>query len=162
MSETMNMRRRDVLKIAGVVSVGSLPTWLLAASGSSEVQVDVLVVGGGTAGTIAAIQAARAGARTMVVEMGSQLGGTTTTGGVTAVQLFHAWGKQVITGIGWELVTRAVELDGSKLPDLSRIPMPHGAPAVGVNGPLYAAVAEEACINAGVTLCYYEQPLSVQ
>jgi NADPH-dependent 2,4-dienoyl-CoA reductase/sulfur reductase-like enzyme len=42
--------------------------------------VDVLVVGGGTAGAIAAIQAARAGAKTALVEMGGQLGGTTTTG----------------------------------------------------------------------------------
>ena len=40
--------------------------------------VDVLVVGGGTAGAIAAIQAARAGAATVLVEMGGQLGGTTT------------------------------------------------------------------------------------
>jgi len=45
-------------------------------------EVDVLVVGGGTAGVIAAIQAARAGAKTLVVERGLQLGGTTTTGGV--------------------------------------------------------------------------------
>lgn len=151
-----------MLKIVGAGSVGALAARPLAATETSDVQADVLVVGGGTAGTIAAIQAARAGAKTLVVEMGSQLGGTMTTGGVTAVQLFHAWGKQVIAGIGWELVTRAVELDGAKLPDFSRIPMPHGAPAVGVNGPLYAALAEEACLNAGVTLCYYEQPLSVQ
>mgnify|MGYP000988993350 CR=1 FL=1 len=41
--------------------------------------VDVLVVGGGTAGTVAAIQSARAGARTTLVEMGPQLGGAITT-----------------------------------------------------------------------------------
>jgi choline dehydrogenase-like flavoprotein len=73
------MRRREVLKAAtvgmGAVSVGALPEWLRAASEESDNKVDVLVVGGGTAGTIAAIQAARAGARTMLVEMGSQLGG---------------------------------------------------------------------------------------
>ena len=45
--------------------------------------VDVLVVGGGTAGTIAAIQGGRAGLRTALVESGSQLGGVTTTGGVS-------------------------------------------------------------------------------
>ena len=44
---------------------------------------DVLVVGGGTAGTIAAIQSARAGAKTVLIERGSQLGGTMTTGGVS-------------------------------------------------------------------------------
>ena len=50
--------------------------------------VDVLVVGGGTAGTIAAIQAGRAGLRTALVESGSQLGGVTTTGGVSFPGLF--------------------------------------------------------------------------
>ena len=45
--------------------------------------VDILVVGGGTAGHVAAIQAGRAGARTMIVERNGQLGGTTTTGGVS-------------------------------------------------------------------------------
>ena len=64
----------------------------------------MLVVGGGTAGTIAAIQAARAGARALLVERGAQLGGMTTTGGVSFPGLFDAWGKQIIAGIGWELV----------------------------------------------------------
>jgi ribulose 1,5-bisphosphate synthetase/thiazole synthase len=45
-------------------------------------QVDVLVVGGGTAGHIAAIQAARAGVVVSVIEAGAMLGGTMTDGGV--------------------------------------------------------------------------------
>ena len=98
----------------------------------------------------------------MVVEMGSQLGGTTTVGGVTWPALFNAWGKQIIAGIGWELVTRAVELDGGKLPDISRPNQVHGGHAVGVNGQLYAALAEEACIEAGVAIGYYEMPLAVK
>ena len=52
---------------------------------TKSIETDILVVGGGTAGTIAAIQAARAGAKTVLVEFGSQLGGTTTTGGVVRV-----------------------------------------------------------------------------
>ncbi|HIA67676.1 TPA: FAD-dependent oxidoreductase, partial [Candidatus Poribacteria bacterium] len=72
---------------------------------------DVLVIGGGTAGTIAAIQASRLGKRTALVESGSQLGGVTTTGGVSFPGLFHAWGQQIVAGIGWELVTKAVALD---------------------------------------------------
>ena len=83
---------------------------------------DVLVVGGGTAGTIAAIQAARAGAKTLLVERGTQLGGTTTTGGVAFPGLFDAWGKQIIAGIGWELVKESVEMDGGQLPDFSKVP----------------------------------------
>lgn len=56
-------------------------------------ELDVLVVGGGTAGTIAAIQAGRAGASVLLVERGAQLGGTMTTGGVAFPGLFDAWGK---------------------------------------------------------------------
>ena len=63
-------------------------------------KADVLVVGGGTAGTIAAIQATRSGAKTVVLERGTQLGGTMTTGGVAFPGLFHAWGRQIVAGIG--------------------------------------------------------------
>jgi FAD-dependent oxidoreductase family protein/FAD binding domain-containing protein len=130
--------------------------------GSLTTEADVLVVGGGTAGTIAAIQAARAGAKTLLIERGSQLGGTTTTGGVAFPGLFDAWGKQVIAGIGWELVQRAVELDNGSLPDFSTIPERHWQNQVHVNQFVYALLAEEACINAGVRVAYYEFPLSVE
>jgi ribulose 1,5-bisphosphate synthetase/thiazole synthase len=36
---------------------------------------DVLVVGGGSAGVVAAIQAGRLGAKTILVEAGAQMGG---------------------------------------------------------------------------------------
>ncbi len=49
--------------------------------------IGVVVIGGGTAGVIAALQAARAGVRTAIVEMAGQLGGTMTTGGVSAPRL---------------------------------------------------------------------------
>ncbi|HBJ36888.1 MAG TPA: FAD-dependent oxidoreductase, partial [Planctomycetaceae bacterium] len=74
------------------VSASNLPQ---AAEPETTVDVDVLVVGGGTAGTIAAIQAGRAGASVLLVERNSQLGGTMTTGGVAFPGLFDAWGKQV-------------------------------------------------------------------
>jgi len=124
--------------------------------------VDVLVVGGGTAGAIAAIQAARAGARTLLVETAGQLGGTTTTGGVDYPGLFHAWGRQVIAGIGWELVLKAVQLDTGILPDFSTPPPRHSQHQVRVNGPLYAAILEEAFLEAGGQLRYYEVPRTVR
>lgn len=124
-------------------------------------KVDVLVVGGGTAGTIAAIQAGRAGARTLIVERHSQLGGTTTTGGVAFPGLFDAWGKQVIAGIGWELVRECVELDGGTLPDFSRVPRRHWQNQVHVNQFIYAILAEEKCEQAGVRVAYHEFPQAV-
>jgi len=117
-------------------------------------EVDVLVVGGGTAGHVAAIQAGRAGAKTLIVERNSQLGGTTTTGGVAFPGLFDAWGKQVIAGIGWELVKESVELDGGQLPNFARVPQRHWENQVHVNQFLYAILAEEKCAQAGVEIAY--------
>ena len=51
-------------------------------------EADVLVIGGGTAGTIAAIQAARAGATTLLVERGPHLGGTLTAGNANPERRF--------------------------------------------------------------------------
>jgi hypothetical protein len=129
-----------------------------------ETEVDVLVIGGGTAGTIAAIQAARIGAKTLLVERGSQLGGTMTVGGVAFPGLFHAWGKQVIAGIGWELVRQTVELDGGQLPDFAAPAPPgrHWVHQVLINPFLYAVLAEEACGLTGVDVCYYEFPVAAQ
>lgn len=123
-----------------------------------ETTADVLVVGGGTAGTIAAIQAARAGAQTVLVERGSQLGGTMTVGGVAYPGLFDAWGEQVIAGIGWELVKKTVATDGGSFPDFSKIPRRHWRNQLHINQFLYALIAEEACLKAGVEINYYECP----
>ena len=118
-------------------------------------EVDVLVVGGGTAGTIAAIQAGRAGASTLLVERGAQLGGTTTTGGVAFPGLFDAWGKQIIAGIGWELVKECVELDGGVFPNFAKVPRRHWQNQIQVNLFLYAILAEEKCEQAGVAIAFH-------
>ncbi|MHB8901700.1 MAG: FAD-dependent oxidoreductase [Thermoguttaceae bacterium] len=160
------MKRRDLLRAASAAAGALAVSPLLARADrvSAEIPeaVDVLVVGGGTAGTIAALQAALAGAKTALVEVGSQLGGTTTTGGVNYPGLFHAWGRQVIAGLGWQLVEKTVELDGGTMPDFSRFDLPHSALQVRINGQLYAALAEEACLKAGASLAYYQFPLSIE
>ena len=124
--------------------------------------VDVLIVGGGSAGHVAAIQVGRMGAKTVLLERNSQLGGTTTTGGVNFPGLFHAWGKQYISGIGWELVAKTVKIDGKKLQDFSKVPKSHPQHQVRVNAHLYALLAEEACLEAGVSLAYYQFPQSIE
>jgi len=131
------------------------------AEGSVTNEVDVFVAGGGAAGTIAAIQAARAGAKTLIMERNSQLGGTTTTGGMSFPGLFDAWGKQIIAGIGWELVRESVELDRGTLPDFSTVPQRHWQNQIRVNQFLYAILAEEKCRQAGVQIAYYESPQAV-
>jgi hypothetical protein len=76
---------------------------------------DVIVLGGGTAGVVAAIQAGRAGAKTLLIEKTGMLGGTMTSGGVNNPGLFFAGTRQVIAGIGWEVVTRCLTEAGEEL-----------------------------------------------
>ncbi|MAD80392.1 MAG: FAD-dependent oxidoreductase [Pirellulaceae bacterium] len=125
-------------------------------------EVDVLVVGGGTAGHVAAIQAGRAGAKAMVMERASCLGGMTTRGGVCFPGLFDAWGKQIIAGIGWELVKECVELDGGTLPNFAKVPQRHWQNQVHINQFLYYILAEEKCHEAGVKICYHEFPQAIK
>jgi hypothetical protein len=157
------LNRRAFLTSLGATSAGGVLAATAESKKARQLTADVLVIGGGTAGTIAAIQAGRLGARTVLVEAGSQLGGITTTGGVDFPGLFHAWGKQVIAGIGWELVTAAVELNGDNLPDFTKpTGRQHWRHQVRLCGALYAALAEEACVKAGVQLRYYESPAAVE
>lgn len=113
---------------------------------------DVVVVGGGPAGAIAAIQAARLGAQTLLVEKNGVLGGTTTSAAINYPGLFHAWGRQVVAGIGWELVCHAVREAHDHLPDFADYHRPPNQLQVRVNPAIYAAVLDEAVLSSGATL----------
>ncbi|PRD48862.1 FAD-dependent oxidoreductase [Sphingobacterium haloxyli] len=164
------MKRRSAIATLGAISLGLTTPRLLKGEMLQGPRVlkkemlttDILVIGGGTAGVVAAVQAGRAGKKTILVENGSMLGGTTTTGGVAFPGIFFAWGKQVIGGIGWEMVQEAVALNDDKLPDFS---VPHGRQhwhhQVRLNGPLYAMMIEDKCVEAGVNLRFYETPVEV-
>ncbi|TCL61778.1 FAD dependent oxidoreductase [Hydrogenispora ethanolica] len=69
---------------------------------------EVLIVGGGISGALAATAAARLGVRTLVVEQYGFLGGMLTAAGVGPMMTFHAGNKQVIQGLAAELVERLV------------------------------------------------------
>jgi ribulose 1,5-bisphosphate synthetase/thiazole synthase len=71
------------------------------------VEADVVVVGGGTAGFVAAIAAARAGAHTLLIERQGYLGGSLTGTYCTGPGFFGDSEKhQIIKGIGWEVMER--------------------------------------------------------
>jgi hypothetical protein len=118
-------------------------------------QYDVVVIGGGTAGVVAAIQAGSAHAKTLLVEKTGMMGGTTTVGGVNFPGLFHAWGRQVIAGIGWELVSRCVAETGGTLPDFGNYHRPHWQLQIRVNRYVYSALCDEMVTDAGVEVRFH-------
>lgn len=76
---------------------------------------DVCVVGGGSAGIAASVAAARAGARTILIERYGFLGGTSTAGMVGPFMTsWSADGRErIIAGVFAELVARMVALGGA-------------------------------------------------
>lgn len=70
---------------------------------------NVVIVGGGTSGTMAAIAAGRGGASVLLIEKNGFLGGVMTGAGVGPMMTFHAGDTQVIQGIMGEMVDKLVE-----------------------------------------------------
>ncbi|MFZ5832665.1 MAG: FAD-dependent oxidoreductase [Planctomycetota bacterium] len=81
---------------------------------------DVVVAGAGTAGVVAAIAAARGGAKTLLVERKGYPGGTVTEGGTALHSFFNLWKafpgvtkRQVVRGIPQEIVDRLARVGGT-------------------------------------------------
>ncbi len=115
-------------------------------------QYEVAVIGGGTAGVFAAIAAARSGARTVLVEKNSRLGGTVTGAGVNYPGLFFAWGRQIIGGPCWEAIERTAALGGAVLPQITYKPKRHYLEQIHLNKAVYIKVLNDLCREAGVTV----------
>jgi len=117
---------------------------------------DVIVCGAGTAGVIAAIQAGRAGARTLLVEKSGMPGGTLTVGGINYPAQFFAWGRRIIGGIGWELFRETCVVTGQPVPESTST-----SRHLRVDAAIFAALADAAIIAAGVELLYHAMPAAV-
>ncbi len=81
---------------------------------------DVVVAGGGTAGAVAAIAAARQGAKTALIEIKGYTGGTVTEGGTAMHSFYNLWKafpgvtkRQVVRGIPAEIIDRLVKVGGT-------------------------------------------------
>lgn len=79
----------------------------LSKASRSVPHYELIVMGGGPSGVMAATQAARMGVKTLLVERGGFLGGTLTMMGVSPMMSFHnPAGEQVVWGLADEMVER--------------------------------------------------------
>ncbi|MBI1857972.1 MAG: FAD-dependent oxidoreductase [Candidatus Melainabacteria bacterium] len=111
---------------------------------------NVLVVGGGVAGVAAAVSASRAGAKTILVEKNTFLGGMATGGLVTPMMKNALDAKNILTkGIFIEICDRIVKADGGAT-------FEDGNPGW-FNPEIYKIILDEICTESGVKLLFDTQ-----
>jgi flavin-dependent dehydrogenase len=119
---------------------------------------DVLASGGGMAGTVAAIAAAREGARTVLFERHGFLGGAATAG---AVGQFVGWetcaGRRVIAGLAEEIVRRLEAMDGSGGHGHFVMSTGHRMDRVEYDTEILKVVLDEMAHEAGVRVLLHSQ-----
>jgi hypothetical protein len=122
-------------------------------------EFDVVVAGGGTGGVVAALAAARHGARTVLIESKGYTGGTVVEGGTALHSFYNLWKafpqaekRQVVRGIPQEIVDR-LDLAGGTT---GHVEMSAGydydSVCTAIDTEIYKLVTLEMLEEAGVTL----------
>lgn len=119
------------------------------ASPTRILSADVFVAGAGPAGFVAAIAAARGGAKVTLAESFGFPGGMATAGLVGPISKFNFGGQRVVGGIAWEFVERMAALGGA-ITDLPKGNVPFEAE-------VYRRVAREMLEEAGVRCLWQTQ-----
>ena len=110
-------------------------------------EADVVVIGGGTSGFIAATAAARTGAKTILVERFGYLGGCTTAPYNTNLGwFFDSDKKQIIRGIPWDFIQRMEAIGDAYV---------LGPTSPQIWPPTTKKVALDMVLEAGVELYFY-------
>ena len=139
----MNYGRRAFL---GLTAAG-ISGYASAKIGLSLPKADVFVAGAGPAGFIAAIAAARNGAKVTLAESFGFPGGMATAGLVGPISKFNFGGKRVVGGIAWEFVER-MAAQGGAITDLPKGNVPFEAE-------VYRRIAREMLEEADVR-CFWQ------
>ncbi|MDZ7638922.1 MAG: FAD-dependent oxidoreductase [Bryobacterales bacterium] len=122
------MNRRDFSKESLLLGIGAFSApavgqspefYREAAKNLPARRFDVVVAGGGTAGVVAALAAARQGAKTVLIEQKGYTGGVAVEGGTALHSFFNLWKafpgvekRQVVKGIPQEIVDRLMRVGG--------------------------------------------------
>jgi len=120
---------------------------------------DVVVAGGGTAGVVAAVAAARQGARTVLIEAKGYPGGTVVEGGTALHSFYNLWKafpgvpkRQVVRGIPQEIVERLARVGGTSGHAEMSLGFDYDSVCTAIDTELYKLVVFEMLQEAGVTV----------
>ena len=116
---------------------------------------DVIVVGGGPAGIMAALASAKAGAKTLLVERLGFLGGTATNSVIGPISPFHFGDEQVIDGIPQDFMNELMAAAGSPGHLKTLDPYGSGASLGFYDREKYKYVAQEMMVKAGVDILFH-------
>ncbi|MFC4301907.1 FAD-dependent oxidoreductase [Cohnella boryungensis] len=118
-------------------------------------EYDVIVMGGGPSGFIAAIAAGRTGARTLLVDKNGFLGGAATSAALGPISPFHIRDEQVVKGIPQQFMDRMVAYGAS--PGHCKVLDPYGSGAyLGFfDRERYKYIAYEMVREAGVEVLFH-------
>jgi len=119
---------------------------------------DVVVAGGGTAGVVAALAAARQGAKTALIEVKGYPGGTVTEGGTALHSFYNLWKafdvekRQVVKGIPQEIIDRLMKVGGcSGHAEMSQ-GYNYDSVATCIDTEMYKLVTFEMLVESGVSV----------
>src|SRR5574337_1378799 len=135
---------------------------MLRSNSLNQIEADVLVCGAGMAGTLAAVAAARSGAKTLLVERYGFLGGAATAAAVGQfVGLCTGAGRKVIGGLADAVVSKLQEFGGSTGHSTFTMSTGHVMDRVEYDPEILKAVLDDLVSESGVQVLFHTSVVDV-